>query len=866
MSSPWITGVAALWLGMLAVGFPTVGMGFFHYEARQTHPLERGLDGATLLALNSDEGRLAVLRCDGDAQDRPWLIAEIPVGLGPVSVRARTADEVWVVNEVSDSLSIVSLSCNLVVATLPCPDEPADVVFASGRAYVSCAGNRLLRVFDAESRTELAAIPLAGHSPRALAVDPAGARVVVAFLHSGNGTTVLPSSVASAPETPWNPALPSAPTTALIVDTSDPRIAYHVLDHDLAVISTGSPGHVDYFTGIGTSLFTIAARPGTAEWWVGNTEANNRTRYEPNLKGRFAIHRLTRLQWATGERSFLDLSPFDEQGRPNQPGGEERSVAQPMSLAFSADGADVWVAGFASDRVVRISAADGAVQRLVDLRPPGSGRPSMRGPRGLVWDERAERLYVYNKLSATLSVVDTQRASVLTEVRLTTVDVLSLSARAGRELLFDARLSGNGAMSCGTCHIDADLDGLAWDLGDPSGSMTNVPGANLAVHDPTPRDRAMHPMKGPMVTQSLRGLEPGQRLHWRGDRATLHDFNPTFRDLLGGPLREAAEIEALGDYLGGLKNHPNPNRLPDNSLPESFAGGNAVRGERLFAAHLHHCAVCHVLPEGTDHNIDDPRNLRLLQPLKNPALRTTYQRALLDTRPGATNWTGFGLLHDGTGGLQALPTVHFYDLDALSGTQFADVASYVLCFDSGTAPVVGRAVTLTEADRGSVSVIQQIELLESQAAKADTCDLIGRGRLGGTFVNLRFDPREARYGAETSGPLWSRAELLSMLVPGDAWTLIATPPDSGLRLSVDRDNNAVPDHLEPRPSLEIRHGPSGWVVRWPKNSPGWVLEAAHDLRGSWRIATDGGASSEGFGEFPVASVTPNGFFRLRRTW
>ena len=54
----------------------------------------------------------------GAAQDRPVLVAEIPVGTGPVSVKARTADEVWVVNEVSDSVSIVSLSRHAVIATL----------------------------------------------------------------------------------------------------------------------------------------------------------------------------------------------------------------------------------------------------------------------------------------------------------------------------------------------------------------------------------------------------------------------------------------------------------------------------------------------------------------------------------------------------------------------------------------------------------------------------------------------------------------------------------------------------------------------------------------------------------------------------
>lgn len=866
MSSQRIICAAALWLGVLALGCRAWSTDFIHFEARQTHSIERGLDGATLLALNSVEGRLSVFRCDGEARDRPWLVAEIPVGLGPVSVRARTPDEVWVVNEVSDSVSVVSLSRGLVVATVPCPDEPADVVFAEGLAFVSCARSRQLRVLDAESRAETRLIPLAGHSPRALAVDRTGERILVAFLHSGNGTTVLPAAVAPAPEAPWNALLPPGPATALIVEASDSRVRYQVLDHDLALVSLRDLARVDYIGGIGTSLFTIAVRPGTREWWIGNTDANNRTRYEPQLKARFARNRLTRIDPVTGGRTFYDLSPFDEAGRPTGPEGTAGALAQPMSLAFSADGAVVWIAAFGSDRVALFSAIDGTVEKRVDLRVPGEGSDLMRGPRGLAWDEEGERLYVHNKLANTLSVVDTRNARVLSEVRLGSIDVLSPAARAGRGLLFDARLSGNGATSCATCHIDADLDGLAWDLGDPAGAMTNIVGANLAVHDLAQRDRAMHPMKGPMVTQTLRGLEPGQRLHWRGDRGSLDDFNPTFRDLLGGSLQEPAKIEALSAYLAGLRHHPNPNRLPDNSLPESFAGGNAARGAKIFAAHLHHCAVCHVLPLGTDQNVDDPRNLRLSQPVKNPTLRTTYQRALLDTGVGATNWTGFGLLHDGSGGLQALPTVHFYDLDALSGTLFQDVAAYVLCFDSGTPPVVGRSITLTEADRLGTAAVKELELLEGQAKQDGVCDLIARGRLAGSLVSLRFDPVDSRYHSGVTERAWSRDQVLAMLGPGDAVTALATSFGNGARCSVDRDGNGVSDADDPRPRLDIRRGPSGWVARWRPNSPGWLLESTPNLRVPWRVAADSGLPSETVREIPFEPDAGMGFFRLRRTW
>ena len=80
-------------------------------------------DGTRLLALNSPDASLSVFDVTGAA---PVLTAEIPVGLEPVAVRARSNDEIWVVNEVSDSISIVSLNNGSVIDTLPTGDEPAD--------------------------------------------------------------------------------------------------------------------------------------------------------------------------------------------------------------------------------------------------------------------------------------------------------------------------------------------------------------------------------------------------------------------------------------------------------------------------------------------------------------------------------------------------------------------------------------------------------------------------------------------------------------------------------------------------------------------------------------------------------------------
>src|SRR6185295_16688295 len=93
----------------------------------------------------------------------------------------------------------------------------------------------------------------------------------------------------------------------------------------------------------------------------------------------------------------------------------------------------------------------------------------------------------------------------------------------GRRFLYDAAFSSShGDSSCASCHVYGDLDSLAWDLGNPDGQVAVDPGpfAVPLLNPFTGRfvDPVVHPMKGPMTTQSLRGLANHGPMHWRGDR------------------------------------------------------------------------------------------------------------------------------------------------------------------------------------------------------------------------------------------------------------------------------------------------------------------------------------------------------------
>ncbi len=853
------------------------------FEARQVHPITLTPDGRHLLAVNSPGASLSVFDVSNTVRPAPMLVAEMTTGLEPVSVRARTNDEVWVVNELSDSITILSLGERRVIATLPVPDEPADVAFAGGKAFVSCARNAVVRVFDASTRDSLGTLALNGVYPRALATNADGTRLYVAFLLSGNGTTILPRTLAPAPPAPTNGNLLAAPQTALIVAADDPRIQHTVLDHDIAEVDAATLAITRYLGGTGTHLFDLAVHPTSGELWISNSEAMNLIRFEPQLKGNFARHRLTRLPLDGAPSPVVhDLNQgIDHTVLPNEQ-AKAIALAQPTGLAFTGDGSRVWVTAFNSDRVAEVDAVDGSVVARVDVRGGGGGASMMRGPRGLVLGADGSRLYVLNKISNSISTIDPASRAVVAEVPVGSHDAIPAAVRNGRGFLFDARLSGNGTTSCATCHLDADRDGLAWDLGDPGGSMVSVQGANLSAHNLTLRNRALHPMKGPMVTQTLRGMagnisgatQPAAavvpKFHWRGDKPSIQSFNSTFSNLMGGDQIPAPDMDALAAYLLTIPHHPNPNRNPDRSLPSSFNGANVAFGRDVFNNHLEsHCVVCHPLPAGTDNNLDLRREVDGTQDMKNPPLRTVYQRAgTYHPGIGAVSLTGFGLGSDGTG--HEMPRSHFYQLDVLEeGPDLDNLTAFILCFDTGTAPAVGRSVTADFFNRGSATVTAEIVLLEGQAATdPKNCDLVVQGIIGGTPRRFNFLPGTSKYEPDRSSePALTRIQLLDRIGAMDSLTFLGVVPGNGVRLGGDRDGDGIRDgdELVPRPEFGVTGDIASFS--WPAAPAGWVPESTLDPRSGWSPLT----------HVPVPDGTflrigrplqPQGreFFRLRRTW
>lgn len=164
---------------------------FVNFETPQTHPIDRSPDGTTIAVTNTAAGLLDIYDVTGGI---PVPRGSVQVGIDPVSVRFRTNDEAWVVNEISDSVSIVDIRNQQLVATIPTLDEPRDVVFAGNPqlAFVSCSQANTIQRFDPLNiGAPPTNIPIVAEEPRALAVSPDGLKVYAAIFESGNGSTII---------------------------------------------------------------------------------------------------------------------------------------------------------------------------------------------------------------------------------------------------------------------------------------------------------------------------------------------------------------------------------------------------------------------------------------------------------------------------------------------------------------------------------------------------------------------------------------------------------------------------------------------------------------------------------------------------
>ena len=711
--------LALVTLTGLTVASPALSKSSFTlFESGQVRPLARSPDGRHLFAVNTPDNRLEIFKI---RRDGLMHLGSVPVGLEPVAVAARSATEIWVVNHLSDSVSIVDVSPGhipRVVRTLLVGDEPRDIVFAGPdrkRAFITTAhrgqntgrdpqltdpgvGRADVWVFDADhlgtslEGDELTVVTLFADTPRALAITPDGKKVYAAGFQTGNRTTTINEFKVREGTKPLNPTATRVypgpqsgladggplvnyagipqPTVGLIVkyelrsqvdpnqahwydelnQTWDDMVPFTLPDQDVFTIDAMAnppvavPGGT--YSGVGTVLFNMIVNPSNGRVYVSNTEAQNQNRFEGTgafsggntVRGHLHESHITVLDNTGGviPRHLNKHIDYSQCCAPIPNPENSTSVAFPQDMAITSNGSDLYVAMFGTSEIGFYKTAqletDSFVPSTANQIPVSGG-----GPSGLVLDEDKDRLYVLTRFDNSISVIDTKRRTEIGHVGMHNPEPKQIIE--GRRFLYDASFSSShGDSACASCHTFGDFDSLAWDLGDPdtdqadnTGPFRVGEGIGFFLGRGGAENPHFRPMKGPMTTQSLRGMDNHGSMHWRGDRTGGNDanqppinsgenqqpnggsfdedlafrkFNVAFAGLNGRhEILADEDMQKFTDFVLQIAYPPNPIRNLDNSLTEQQQRGrefycgadptSCTAGGKSDTFHA--CNGCHVL-------------------------------------------------------------------------------------------------------------------------------------------------------------------------------------------------------------------------------------------------------------------------------
>ncbi len=367
------------------------------------------------------------------------------------------------------------------------------------------------------------------------------------------------------------------------------EVRFSLPDQDVFAIDAETLEVAQSFAGVGTIIFGLAVQPGTRRLVASNTEAMNLTRFEgagnnasTTVRGHLHESRLTLI--GDAGVSPVHLNTHVDYGRccERRPGENGQSFAFPTSLAFSKDGRRLYFTALGSDKV-GVLETRALNSRFDNTRARRSGQlwditlgqneREPAGPVGLALDAKRGRLYVKTHFTNELVVLDEDGSAIIDRVAFTSAEPESITR--GRHVLYNARLtSSHGDSACASCHVFGDFDGLSWDLGDPDAATVKNPGPYLfspdvfttlgITRDPLRGDGTAQPLvsdfrsnKGPMNTQTLRGLANHGAQHWRGDRTRRFQDEPGQHPSFGS----LDELSSFGEFdvaIAGLNGNDAP--------------------------------------------------------------------------------------------------------------------------------------------------------------------------------------------------------------------------------------------------------------------------------------------------------------------
>jgi DNA-binding beta-propeller fold protein YncE len=661
----------------------------------------------------------------------------------------------------------------------------------------------------------------------------------------------------------------------------DQSVRFTLPDDDVFAINASTLTQTAAFAHVGTSLFNMVTNPQTGNVYVTNSDAHNNVRFEApanvgsaantfageTVQGHLAEMRITTINPSSGSVTPTHLNPHINYailaGSANFPNNPNASLSTPTDIIVTPDGSTIYTTALGSSKIGVFKTAEiesGTINSVADsanyITVDGGG------PSGLVLDSTNNRLYVLTRFDDAVKVISLATTPGTEVASLSLPNPEPSSITTGRPFLYTPPPTGNGEAACLSCHIFDDKDELAWDLGNPNNGVTTNPitinlsnAIELAIGEKLFGTTALNgngvvtdfsSMKGPMTTQTLRGMTNSGAMHWRGDRSngpngvsatsetvSFENFQPAFQTLLGASEQPtAAQMEAFTTFQLQVVLPPNPVANLDGSLTASQARGQAffgvgpnagtrpadginvpdlglIIGQTAFT-----CNGCHELDpaEGQFGTSTNASFEGIEQIFKIPHLRNLYTKVGMFGLPKTTFFThpdsgnvgpqirSFGFTNEGfPDSVFDFLSAEVFNPQINSGFPLIDpdqtrrdAEQFVLAFPSDLASIVGQQVTLTSTN--SSAVTPRINLLEQSAGTSFTsavlggtvteCDLLATVVQGGTPVKYLFNASSSTFSAGGSGTTISDSALRGLAATaGQEVTFTCVPPGSGARMA-----------------------------------------------------------------------------------
>lgn len=524
-----------------------------------------------------------------------------PKYLGP-SPMVASADGNRLAIACSDAEQVVTidLASGKILARTDVPAEPTGLAFdGQGKLYVTCAApESTVCVIDAAGK--IVGRFAAGHTAIGPCLAPDGKRLYVCNRFNNDVSVIeLPSGKTlkriKAVREPYVAAITPCGKTLLVANhlPNDRADSY-----DVAAMVTV----VDTETNATSSIRLLNGSSGVRGMVVS-----------PDGKQAYVTHILARYQMPTTqlERGWMNtnaLSIIDTQSKKVVNtillDDVDLGAAAPWGVACTADGRQVCVA-HAGTHELSVVNMPGVMEKLAKLAAPpaadaGAENRSLyasttpadvpndlaflvdlrqrvrlpgNGPRGVA--VVGTKAYVAQYFSDSLAVVDLQAKPEKVAATIALGPEPNLSVQRRGEMLFnDATICFQHWQSCASCHPDARVDALNWDLmNDGLGNPKNNK-SMLLTHKTPPS-------------------------MWTGVRPTGEDGVRSGITHILFAVRPEEEAVAMDEYLKALKPVPSPYLLGGQLSPK------AQRGKALFFDEKVGCAKCHPEPEYTDLRMHD---------------------------------------------------------------------------------------------------------------------------------------------------------------------------------------------------------------------------------------------------------------------